>query len=118
MASFSERLRIPARRLRTASVAWLAELRQRRVRAARLVSETHPEEPSRAADSWLSDDMLKRLRALARPGEALSSVIGRAIAALEAASDQPTATAVLSRMAALEARLAQLEVDRSTRKDR
>ncbi len=118
MASFSERLRIPARRLRTASVARLAELRQRRVRAARLVSETHPEEPSRAADSWLSDDMLKRLRALARPGEALSSVIGRAIAALEAASDHPPATAVLSRMAALEARLAQLEVDRSTRKDR
>jgi uncharacterized protein YecT (DUF1311 family) len=118
MASFRERLRIPARRLRTASVAWLAELRQRRARAARLVSETHPEEPSRAADSRLSDDMLERLRALARPGEALSSVIGRAIAALEAASDQPPATAVLSRMAALEARLAQLEVERSSPKDR
>lgn len=118
MASLRERFRIPARRLRTASVAWLAELRQRRARAARRVSETHPEEPSRAADSRLSGEMLERLRALARPGEALSSVIGRAIAALEAASDQPPATAVLSRMAALEARLAQLEVERSSPKDR
>lgn len=112
-----ERLWIPARRLWSASVDWFAETRQRRAGAARYASERNPEESSRPADSRLSDDMLERVRALARPGEALSSVIGRAVAALETASDGPPATAVLSRMAALEARLAQLEVERSTPKD-
>ena len=54
-------------------------------------------------------ETLARLRALAQPGESLSSVVGRAVDALEAASDRPPADDVLSRLQILEARLAHLE---------
>lgn len=64
---------------------------------------------SRPDGLYLSDDTLARLRALAQPGESLSSVIERAVKALEAAPDRPPADDVLSRLQILEARLAHLE---------
>jgi uncharacterized protein YecT (DUF1311 family) len=113
-----DRLAFLIRRLRTVSANGFAQVRRRRDsgrgHTRRLASVRATEESSRPADSRLPDEILERLLALARPGESLSSVVGRAVAALETASDQPTA--VLSRMEALEARLAQLEGHRSTPK--
>jgi hypothetical protein len=60
-------------------------------------------------DVHLSDRVVARLHELARPGESLSSVVARAVEALEAASEPPAPDPVQSRLAALEARLAQLE---------
>ncbi|SDX29771.1 lysozyme inhibitor LprI family protein [Thiocapsa roseopersicina] len=102
----------------TVSADWFAVLRRLRapVRAPRLASSQVSQKPSRPAEPCFSDEILARLHALARPGESLSSVLGRAVAALETASDQPRETVVLSRMAALEARLAELEGKRSTSK--
>jgi hypothetical protein len=102
-------------RLRTAPSAGLAGLRDLRARAQTLARPSAPAPaatPVRAlpsADLRLSDELVARLRAVARPGEPLSSVVARAVAALEDASEAPPPDAVLSRLAALEARLAQLE---------
>ncbi|MGV0951729.1 MAG: lysozyme inhibitor LprI family protein [Azonexus sp.] len=57
----------------------------------------------------LSDDIMARLSALARPGESLSSVVARAVAALEVTAEPPPTDTVLSRLAALESRIAHVE---------
>ncbi len=57
----------------------------------------------------LSDDIMTRLSALARPGESLSSVVARAVAALEATAEPLPTDTVLSRLAALESRIAHVE---------
>ena len=111
-----DRLAFLLGRLQRVSAGWLATLRRLRapVRDPRLASSKVSQEPSCTAEPGFSDEILARLHALARPGESLSSVLGRAVAALESASDRPRETVVLSRMAALEARLAELEGQRST----
>ncbi len=102
-------------RMRTAPGARLAGLRDLRTRAqtsprpSAPAPEAAPVSAVTSADLHLSDDIAARLRALARPGERLSSVVARAVAALEASSERPSPEAVLSRLAALEARLAQLD---------
>lgn len=115
-----DRLAILIRRLRTVSAGGFAQIRRGhhpvRSRTPRIASARAGEEVARPADCRLPEEILGRLRALARPGESLSSVVGRAVAALETASDQPRETAVSSRMEALEARLAHLEGHRSTPK--
>ena len=57
----------------------------------------------------LSDDIMARLSALARPGESMSSVVARAVAALEVTTEPPSTDTVLSRLAALESRIAHVE---------
>lgn len=111
-----DRLGPRVRSLSAASAGWFAQMR--RLRAVRRASERAQRDTSRPIEFRLSNEMLVRLRALAEPGEPLSSVVGRAIAALESRSEPPPATAVLSRMAALEARLAQLEGERSVPSNR
>jgi uncharacterized protein YecT (DUF1311 family) len=49
-------------------------------------------------DLPLSDDIIARLRALARPGEPLSAVVARAVAALELTSKPPPTAAVPGRL--------------------
>ncbi|WP_296810470.1 hypothetical protein [Thiocapsa sp.] len=115
-----DRLAFLIRRLRTVSANGFAQMRRRHDpvggRTSRIASARATEEMARPADCRLPEEILGRLRALARPGESLSSVVGRAVAALETAADQPRETAVLSRMEALEARLAHLEGHRTTPK--
>lgn len=102
------------KRIRAGAVVWLGDV-QRLLSQARAWRPVRAPEPPRRpvappVEPRLSDDTLARLRAVARPGESLDEVVTRAIAALETTpSDQPPAPAVLSRLAALEARLAQLE---------
>lgn len=86
------------RRLRTVAAGRFAAPRRLRapVRVPRLASSKVPQEPPRPAEPRFSDEILERLHALARPGESLSSVLGRAVAALETASDPPREAVVLS----------------------
>jgi hypothetical protein len=106
-----DRLGPRVRSLSAASAGWFAQMR--RLRLARRASERDPRDASRPIEFRLSNEMLARLHALAEPGESMSHVVGRAIAALESRSEPPPAAAVVSRMAALEARLAHLEGERS-----
>ncbi|MBV5274960.1 MAG: hypothetical protein JZU52_15385 [Lamprocystis purpurea] len=53
-----------------------------------------PIRASASVDVPLSDDLIARLRALARPGEPLSVVVARAVAALEVTSTPPPTAAV------------------------
>ncbi len=102
------------KRIRAGAVVWLGDV-QRLLTQARAWRPVRAAEPPRRPAALpvgprLSDDTLARLWTLARPGESLDEVVTRAIAALETTpSDQPPTPAVLSRLAALEARLAQLE---------
>jgi hypothetical protein len=111
-----DRLAFLLGRLQTVSAGWFTTPRRLRVpvRDPRLASSKVSQEPSRHVEPGFSDEILARLHALARPGESLSSVLGRAVAALETASDKPRETVVLSRIVALEVRLAELEGKRST----
>ncbi|WP_120799303.1 lysozyme inhibitor LprI family protein [Thiocapsa rosea] len=115
-----DRIAMLIRGLRTVSAGRLAQMRRRRapvrVRTPRPASARVAEEASRPADCRLPEEILARLHALARPREPLSSVVARAVAALETASDPSRETGVVSRMEALEARLADLEGRRSTPK--
>ncbi len=102
------------KRIRAGAAVWLGDVQRLLSQARAWRPAPAPEPPrrptARPVEPRLSDDTLARLRALARPGESLDEVLTRAIAALETTpSDQPPAPAVLSRLAALEARLAQLE---------
>lgn len=102
------------KRTRAGAAVWLGDVQRLLSQARARRPATAPEPPRRPVvlpvEPRLSDDTLARLRALARPGESLDEVVTRAIVALETTpSDQPPAPAVLSRLAALEARLAQLE---------
>jgi len=56
-----------------------------------------PIRASASVDVPLSDDLIARLRALARPGESLSAVAARAVAALELTSTPPPTAAVPAR---------------------
>ena len=113
LASSRRRLARATERLRAVSGARSAQLKRRhaqaRPRTSVPASEASPATGWRTDELRLSDDTLDRLRALALPGESLSSVIARAVAALEPASDHPPTTAVLSRLQALETRLEHLE---------
>ena len=113
LASSRHRLARAAQRLRAVSGARSAHLKRPRAparsRTAAPASEASPATVSRTDGLRLSDDTLDRLHALALPGEPLSSVVARAVAALEPASDHSPTTAVLSRLQALETRLGHLE---------
>jgi uncharacterized protein len=113
------RLALLGQRMRTAPSAGLRGLSDLRARAQARVR--HIATPSAGAsdaphpasmhllDLHLSDRVVACMHELARPGESLSSVVARAVEALEAASEPPAPDPVQSRLAALEARLAQLE---------
>jgi len=61
-------------------------------------SEATPIRASASADVPLSEDLIARLRALARPGEPLSAVVARAVAALEVTAEPPPSAAVPARL--------------------
>ena len=91
---------------------WAEDLQRQRAKVSahiphRVPAMIHPRS-SHPDTVQLPVDTLARLQALALPGESLSSVVIRAVAALESAPEGP-ASAVLSRLQTLEARLAHLE---------
>jgi uncharacterized protein YecT (DUF1311 family) len=87
----------------------LAGVRDRRERARPPAAVDAPLYHAPTPGLHLPDDLITRLRTLAAPGESISSVLVRAVAALEVESARRTSDPVQSRLAALEARLAQLE---------
>jgi uncharacterized protein YecT (DUF1311 family) len=111
-ASSRRRLAVFAQRMRTAAGLRLGGWRRPRMPARAGTSAGAPAAVpamALAPGLLLSDDIIARLHALARPGEPLSSVVARAVAALEVTPEPPPPDAVLLRLAALETRLAQVE---------
>jgi MYXO-CTERM domain-containing protein len=113
-ALVSDRARLVpfTRRWRTRLGDWTKGLQQQRAKTSahfphRAPAMSHTQS-SHFDTLHLPVDTLTRLQALALPGESLSSVVTRAVAALESAPETPP-SAVLSRLQTLEARLAHLE---------
>lgn len=101
-----------AQRWRARLGSWTRDLQRQRAKVSAPIPHRVPAmihtQSSRPDTVQLPVDTLARLRALALPGESLSSVVTRAVAALESAPERP-ASAVLSRLQTLETRLAYLE---------